>query len=247
MNVLLFVYFVSDWEMCIIHLLWQQSRTQAWENIKAERFEQPCTCKHNNGRCLNELLFIKPPARRWFTQENNCDWQIGPSFDDTGHVPAPFLTDPCLISSLCINYIKHTELLKLIRSLCVFFPSVLRDDFRQAPSDVVVAAGEPAVLECVPPRGHPEPAVSWKRNNVRVSTKDERVSVSSTRTMSKDRMGPAAKIHKKWKLFNQRSLDQCDFKWSWSISSLSTATVSLSDNIVSSPDAILLLLLILYT
>lgn len=55
---------------------------------------------------------------------------------------------------------------------------VLRDDFRQAPSDVVVAAGEPAVLECVPPRGHPEPTVSWKRNNARVSNKDDRISVS---------------------------------------------------------------------
>lgn len=43
---------------------------------------------------------------------------------------------------------------------------------------MVVAAGEPAVLECVPPRGHPEPTVSWKRNNVRVSTKDERIAVS---------------------------------------------------------------------
>lgn len=107
------------------------------------------------------------------------------SFDDTGHVPVLLLTDPCLISSLCFKYIKDTKLLKLIRFLCVFF-SVLRDDFRQAPSDVVVAAGEPAVLECVPPRGHPEPTVFWKRNNVRVSTKDERVSVSSTRTMSKD-------------------------------------------------------------
>ncbi|KAM3616065.1 uncharacterized protein V6R79_011728 [Siganus canaliculatus] len=53
--------------------------------------------------------------------------------------------------------------------------AILRDDFRQAPSDVVVAAGEPALLECVPPRGHPEPTVSWKRNNVRVSTKDERI------------------------------------------------------------------------
>lgn len=56
--------------------------------------------------------------------------------------------------------------------------SVLRDDFRQAPSDGVVAAGEPAVLECVPPRGHPEPTVFWKRNNVRISSKDERITVS---------------------------------------------------------------------
>ncbi|TNN59851.1 Roundabout 2 [Liparis tanakae] len=61
--------------------------------------------------------------------------------------------------------------------------SVLRDDFRQAPSDVVVAAGEPAVMECVPPRGHPEPTVSWKRNNARVSTKDDRISIRGGKLM----------------------------------------------------------------
>ncbi|TMS07263.1 Roundabout-like protein 2, partial [Larimichthys crocea] len=61
--------------------------------------------------------------------------------------------------------------------------AILRDDFRQAPSDVVVAAGEPAVLECVPPRGHPEPTVSWKRNNVRVSTKDERITMRGGKLM----------------------------------------------------------------
>lgn len=125
------------------------------------------------------------------------------SFDDTGHVPVLLLTDLCLISCLCFKYIRQTGLLKLIRFLCVFF-LVLRDDFRQAPSDVVVAAGEPAVLECVPPRGHPEPTVSWKRNNVRVSTKDERVSVSSTKTMSMDAMSPASKIirREKHSIFN---------------------------------------------
>ncbi|XP_047450929.1 roundabout homolog 2 isoform X4 [Mugil cephalus] len=61
--------------------------------------------------------------------------------------------------------------------------AILRDDFRQAPSDVVVAAGEPAVLECVPPRGHPEPVVSWKRNNIRVSAKDERISMRGGKLM----------------------------------------------------------------
>ncbi|XP_061734081.1 roundabout homolog 2 [Nerophis ophidion] len=70
--------------------------------------------------------------------------------------------------------------------------AILRDDFRQAPSDVVVAAGEPAVLECVPPRGHPEPLVSWKRNNVRVNTKDERISVRGGKLMiSHTRKGDA--------------------------------------------------------
>lgn len=61
--------------------------------------------------------------------------------------------------------------------LCRFSP-VLRDDFRQTPSDVVVAAGEPAVMECIPPRGHPEPTISWKRNNIRVNDRDERITVS---------------------------------------------------------------------
>ncbi|XP_068440521.1 roundabout homolog 2 isoform X2 [Clinocottus analis] len=61
--------------------------------------------------------------------------------------------------------------------------AILRDDFRQAPSDVVVAAGEPAVLECLPPRGHPEPTVSWKRNNARVSTKDDRISMRGGKLM----------------------------------------------------------------
>ncbi|KAM9318090.1 roundabout homolog 2 [Pholidichthys leucotaenia] len=61
--------------------------------------------------------------------------------------------------------------------------AILRDDFRQAPIDVVVAAGEPAVLECIPPRGHPEPAVSWKRNNVRVTTKDDRISMRGGKLM----------------------------------------------------------------
>ncbi|XP_036416319.1 roundabout homolog 3 [Colossoma macropomum] len=55
--------------------------------------------------------------------------------------------------------------------------ATLRDDFRQAPNDVVVAVGEAAVLECIPPRGHPEPSISWKRNNVRVSDKDGRISM----------------------------------------------------------------------
>ncbi|XP_023265932.1 roundabout homolog 3 isoform X3 [Seriola lalandi dorsalis] len=61
--------------------------------------------------------------------------------------------------------------------------AILRDDFRQTPSDVVVAAGEPAVMECIPPRGHPEPTISWKRNNIRVNDRDERITIRGGKLM----------------------------------------------------------------
>ncbi|XP_043356929.1 roundabout homolog 3 isoform X3 [Dermochelys coriacea] len=61
--------------------------------------------------------------------------------------------------------------------------AILRDDFRQAPSDVVVAAGEPAVMECIPPRGHPEPTISWKKNSIRISDKDERITIRGGKLM----------------------------------------------------------------
>ncbi|KAM6043177.1 roundabout homolog 3 isoform 3-T3 [Chlamydotis macqueenii] len=61
--------------------------------------------------------------------------------------------------------------------------AVLRDDFRQPPGDVAVAAGEPAVLECVPPRGHPEPSVTWKKNGAWLSDEDERLTIRGGKLM----------------------------------------------------------------
>lgn len=55
--------------------------------------------------------------------------------------------------------------------------SVLRDEFRQNPVDVMVAVGEPAVLECQPPRGHPEPTISWRKDGTNLDDRDERITV----------------------------------------------------------------------
>lgn len=42
---------------------------------------------------------------------------------------------------------------------------------------MIVAAGEPAVLECQPPRGHPEPTISWKKDGINIDDRDERITV----------------------------------------------------------------------
>uniref|UniRef100_A0AAV2JBB3 Uncharacterized protein n=1 Tax=Knipowitschia caucasica TaxID=637954 RepID=A0AAV2JBB3_KNICA len=60
---------------------------------------------------------------------------------------------------------------------------VLRDDFRQNPVDVMVAVGEPAVLECQPPRGHPEPTISWKKDGSSLDDRDERITIRSGKLM----------------------------------------------------------------
>ncbi|XP_053095771.1 roundabout homolog 1 isoform X7 [Pangasianodon hypophthalmus] len=61
--------------------------------------------------------------------------------------------------------------------------AILRDEFRQNPSDVMVAAGEPAVMECQPPRGHPEPTISWKKDGVNVDDRDERITIRGGKLM----------------------------------------------------------------
>ncbi|XP_045441431.1 roundabout homolog 3 [Pipistrellus kuhlii] len=61
--------------------------------------------------------------------------------------------------------------------------AVLRDDFRQSPGNLVVAVGEPAVMECVPPRGHPEPSVTWKKGGAPVKEEEGRITIRGGKLM----------------------------------------------------------------
>lgn len=98
--------------------------------------------------------------------------------DEAAH-PIQNSHDISCIHSRCVIKIVDLNICTLPELFLSFFLSVLRDDFRQNPTDVVVAAGEPAILECVPPRGHPEPTIYWKKDKVRIDDKDDRITVST--------------------------------------------------------------------
>ncbi|KAL2094463.1 hypothetical protein ACEWY4_009182 [Coilia grayii] len=72
--------------------------------------------------------------------------------------------------------------------------AVLRDDFRQNPADAVVAAGEPVLFECQPPRGHPEPTISWRKDGLNIDDRDERITIRGGKLMiTNARKGDAGK------------------------------------------------------
>ena len=58
--------------------------------------------------------------------------------------------------------------LRLHRNSSYFSLAVLRDDFKSSPQDAKVAVGDTVTLECRPPRGLPEPRISWTKDNTPV-------------------------------------------------------------------------------
>ncbi|XP_022253078.1 roundabout homolog 1-like isoform X4 [Limulus polyphemus] len=58
--------------------------------------------------------------------------------------------------------------------------AILRDDFRANPRDIQVAREDSATLECAPPRGHPDPKVSWEKNGLPVDSEGGRVRITGS-------------------------------------------------------------------
>ncbi|XP_065508027.1 roundabout homolog 4 [Caloenas nicobarica] len=65
--------------------------------------------------------------------------------------------------------------------------AALRDNFRLQPGDLVATAGQALELDCVPPSGHPEPRVTWKKDGVTLDVSGGRYVV----TEGKLRVTPA--------------------------------------------------------
>ncbi|KAM9255607.1 LOW QUALITY PROTEIN: roundabout homolog 4 [Cariama cristata] len=57
--------------------------------------------------------------------------------------------------------------------------AALRDNFRLQPGDLVATAGQELELDCVPPSGHPEPHVTWKKDGVTLDLAGDRYVVTN--------------------------------------------------------------------
>lgn len=64
--------------------------------------------------------------------------------------------------SLAHNAGKPKNLREIHHPVVIF--ADLKQDFRVQPKDVNPASGDTAIMECDPPKGHPEPSVAWHKN-----------------------------------------------------------------------------------
>ncbi|XP_053187787.1 roundabout homolog 1 [Scomber japonicus] len=69
--------------------------------------------------------------------------------------------------------------------------AVLQEEFSVQPSDVEVADGEVAVINCGPPMGHPEPNILWKKDGLPINSSDHHYTELSGKLI----IAPAGKNH----------------------------------------------------
>ncbi|XP_030010684.1 roundabout homolog 1 isoform X2 [Sphaeramia orbicularis] len=69
--------------------------------------------------------------------------------------------------------------------------AALKEEFSLEPSDVEVAEGEVAVLNCEPPSGHPEPNIFWKKDGLPINSADHHYTELSGKLI----IAPADKNH----------------------------------------------------
>nr|XP_008117297.1 PREDICTED: roundabout homolog 4 isoform X2 [Anolis carolinensis] len=63
------------------------------------------------------------------------------------------------------------------------YVEALQEEFRLHPSDLTVTTGERFLLECMPPKGHPEPVISWKKNGVPINVESGHYEVAKGRLL----------------------------------------------------------------
>ncbi|KAK3560768.1 hypothetical protein QTP86_019206 [Hemibagrus guttatus] len=148
-----------------------------FRNVECERKELALMCDPvSNDLLLKEQLhigYLIVKAESEGREEDTAVSTEGFSYESECNLST--LSTPKEFS--CIEQSTDMPLCSLRRRSYRNSFTVLRDEFRQNPSDVMVAAGEPAVMECQPPRGHPEPTISWKKDGMNVDDRDERITV----------------------------------------------------------------------
>ncbi|XP_072231443.1 roundabout homolog 1 isoform X2 [Leuresthes tenuis] len=71
------------------------------------------------------------------------------------------------------------------------FIAALQEEFSEQPGDVEVAEGQVAILNCVPPMGHPEPNVLWRKDGLPINNSDHHYTELSGKLI----IDPAVKNH----------------------------------------------------
>ncbi|XP_053223454.1 roundabout homolog 4 isoform X1 [Podarcis raffonei] len=81
------------------------------------------------------------------------------------------------------NCVARNHLGAAVSKNASLYVEALQEEFRLHPSNLVVTAGEQLVLECLPPRGHPEPTISWKKNGVPINEENGHYEVTNTKLL----------------------------------------------------------------